>query len=143
MAFIAFRKLHMAILITSPVVLAILMIYGIMGYSGIWLGIGTSMFASIAIGLGVDFAVHTAERLDSLQKQSFNIQEQVALLYSTTGRALVFNALALALGFGVLATSKVVPLTEFGLLVMVAIVSSLLFSLLIIPAVMVLLNKNK
>ena len=142
MSFIAFRKFHMAVLVTAPVILSILMIYGIMGYSGIWLGIGTSMFASIAIGLGVDFAVHTAERLESLKNQSSSIKKQVALLFSSTGRALIFNAWALALGFGVLATSKVVPLTEFGLLVMVAIISSLLFSLLIIPAVIVLINEK-
>jgi predicted RND superfamily exporter protein len=30
------------------------------------LGIGTSMFASVAIGLGVDFAIHTINRLRSL-----------------------------------------------------------------------------
>jgi len=143
MAYISFRKISTATLVTVPVVLSILMIYGIMGYNGIWLGIGTSMFASIAIGLGVDFAVHTAQRFESLREQTSNIKEQVVLLYSSTGRALFFNAMALTLGFGVLATSKVVPLVEFGILVSVAIVSSFLFSLLIIPAVMVLKKGNK
>ena len=33
---------------------------------GIALGIGTSMFASVAIGLGVDFAIHTIDRLKKL-----------------------------------------------------------------------------
>jgi len=143
MAYLSFRSLGTATLVTVPVVLSILMIYGIMGYNGIWLGIGTSMFAAIAIGLGVDFAVHTAQRFESLSEQTSNIKEQVVLLYSSTGRALFFNAMALTLGFGVLASSKVVPLVEFGILVSVAIVSSFLFSLLIIPAVMVLKTGNE
>ncbi|WP_439136384.1 efflux RND transporter permease subunit, partial [Pseudomaricurvus sp.] len=45
-----------------PVVTAILLIYSFMAATGITLGIGTSMFASVAIGLGVDFAIHTLDR---------------------------------------------------------------------------------
>lgn len=143
MAFISFRKISMALLVTTPVMLAILMIYGVMGYTGIWLGVGTSMFASIAIGLGVDFAVHTAERMESLENKFTTAKEKIYALYSSTGRALFFNALALTLGFGVLTTSKVVPLVKFGSLVAVAISSSFIFSLLLIPAVMIVISKNK
>lgn len=142
MALISFRRLSIAILVTTPVMLSILMIYGVMGYAGIWLGVGTSMFASIAIGLGVDFAVHTAERMESLEKITLSARAQIFALYSSTGRALFFNALALTLGFGVLTTSKVVPLVKFGSLVAVAISSSFIFSLLLIPAVMILMRKN-
>ncbi|CAA6828546.1 MAG: Unknown protein [uncultured Sulfurovum sp.] len=142
MAFMSFRKLSMAILVTTPVILSIVMIYGVMGYFGVWLGVGTSMFASIAIGLGIDFAVHTAERMETLETHMLNAKERVLALYNSTGRALFFNALALTLGFGVLVTSKVVPLVKFGSLVAVAISSSFIFSLLIIPAFMVLLKKQ-
>ena len=142
MALLSFRKFSIAALVTTPVILSILMIYGVMGYTGVWLGLGTSMFASIAIGLGIDFAVHTAERMQSLEAKMLSAKEQVLALYSTTGRALLFNALALTLGFGVLVTSKVVPLIKFGSLVAVAISSSFVFSLLIIPAVMVLMRNR-
>jgi predicted RND superfamily exporter protein len=142
MALLSFRKLSIAILVTTPVMLSIVMIYGVMGYTGIWLGVGTSMFASIAIGLGIDFAVHTAERMQSLESKMLSAKEQVLALYESTGRALLFNALALTLGFGVLVTSKVVPLVKFGSLVAVAISSSFVFSLLIIPAVMVVMRRK-
>ena len=36
-------------------------------FNNIWFGIGTSMFASIAIGLGVDFAIHTMDRVKQLR----------------------------------------------------------------------------
>lgn len=142
MALASFRSFKLALLVTVPVVLAVIMIYGVMGVTGIWLGVGTSMFASIAIGLGVDFAVHTAERMESLKSSAKSATEHLYALYASTGRALFFNALALALGFGVLMVSKVVPLFKFGSLVAVAITSSFLFSLLLIPAAMVLLNRK-
>jgi len=143
MAWLTFKSFQISILVVLPVILSIVMIYGIMGYSGIWLGIGTSMFASIAIGLGVDFAVHTAQKMHSLEKTTKDVKERAIALYSTTGRALFFNALALTFGFGVLVTSKVVPLIKFGSLVAVAISSSFIFSLLIIPAAMILIHKDK
>ena len=142
-ALISFRKLSIALLVTTPIILSILTIYGVMGFSGIWLGVGTSMFAAIAIGLGIDFAIHTAERMHSLESKTLSANARVYALYSGTGRALFFNAVALIFGFGVLVTSKVVPLIKFGSLVAVTISSSFIFSLLLIPAVMILIKKDK
>ena len=52
-----------------PVMVSIMIIYAVMVFNNIWLGIGTSMFASIAIGLGVDFAIHTMDRVKQLSKE--------------------------------------------------------------------------
>ncbi len=93
------------------------------------------MFAAIAIGLGVDFSVHTIERLQVLiKKEGRTIDEAITALYPSTGRALLFNFAALTLGFGVLTTSEVVPLTRFGALVVVAVTSSFIASMTILPA---------
>ena len=142
MALVSFRSLKLGVLVTVPVILSVLMIYGVMGTADIWLGIGTSMFASLAIGLGVDFAVHTAERMESLKGSVKSATEHLYALYASTGRALFFNALAIVLGFGVLMVSKVVPLFKFGALVTVAISSSFIFALLLIPAAMILLDAD-
>jgi len=135
MAALSLRSIIAGFLTLIPVALSILLIYAVMGFSGIWLGIGTSMFAAISIGLGVDFAVHTVERLAVLIKQkAYSIDEAIGLLYPSTGRALFFNFLALALGFGVLITSEVVPLVRFGMLVAVAVAVSFLASMTVLPA---------
>ncbi|MGR3176883.1 MAG: efflux RND transporter permease subunit, partial [Candidatus Anammoxibacter sp.] len=60
---ISFRSVVAGLMAMLPVSLAVLLIYAVMGFCGIWLGVGTSMFAAIAIGLGVDFAVHVVDRL--------------------------------------------------------------------------------
>jgi len=113
------------------------MIYAVMGFNGIWLSISSSMFAAIAIGLGVDFSIHTLERIQVLVRDDHETLDQALLeLYPSTGRALFFNFLALSLGFGVLMTSKVIILQEFGLLVAVAIATSFITSLTVLPALM-------
>lgn len=135
MATISFRSAIAGTIALLPVVTTILMIYAVMGFSGIWLSVGTSMFAAISIGLGVDFSIHTIERLQTLLRDTrISMDEAITKLYPSTGRALLFNFAALALGFGVLTTSKVVVLHEFGVLVAVAIATSFLSSMTVLPA---------
>ncbi|MDZ7840987.1 MAG: outer membrane lipoprotein-sorting protein [Gammaproteobacteria bacterium] len=139
-----FRSIVLGLLATLPVAFAVLMVFAVMGFTGIWLGIGTSMFAAIAIGLGVDFAIHTIDRLRTLLgEQSMDYREAVAALFPTTGRALLFNLLALALGFGVLMSSSVPPLQDFGLLVAVAVATSFGASLTVLPALIALIGPHR
>ena len=143
MAAFSMRSAVAGLFTLTPVALSILLIYAVMGYSGIWLGVGTSMFAAIAIGLGVDFAVHTVERLIVLIKdKGKSIDEAITELYPSTGRALFFNFLALALGFGVLISSEVVPLIRFGTLVAVAVSVSFLASMTVLPALIKVMEPN-
>ena len=136
MASLTLRSLVAGTVTVLPVVLTVLLVYAVMGFTGIWLSISTSMFAAIAIGLGVDFAVHTLERLQVLLRDKRRpLDESIVQLFPSTGRALLFNFLALALGFGVMVTSKVVVLQEFGAIVALAVTVSFLSSLTLLPAI--------
>lgn len=136
MAAIAFRSIVAGVITVIPVTLTVFLVYAVMAFNGIWLSISTSMFAAIAIGLGVDFAIHTIERIEALVRDEHrNLDESLALLFPTTGRALLFNFLALGLGFGVMVTSKVVVLQEFGGIVALAVAISFFSSLTLLPAI--------
>ena len=135
MASLTLRSFVAGIYTVIPVAISVLLVYAVMGFANIWLAIGTSMFAAIAIGLGVDFAIHTIERLKTLvREQGKNIDKAITDLYPSTGRALLFNFAALTFGFGVLTTSDVVPLIRFGSLVAVAVSTAFIASLCLIPA---------
>ncbi|MEL0587506.1 MAG: MMPL family transporter [Candidatus Thiodiazotropha sp. (ex. Lucinoma kazani)] len=135
MATLAFRSVVAGIITITPVTLTVLVVYAVMSFSGIWLSISTSMFAAIAIGLGVDFSVHTIERLQVLLRdEQRSLDESITLLFASTGRALLFNFVALSLGFFVLVTSKVVVLQEFGAIVALAVMLGFLTSLMLFPA---------
>lgn len=138
-----FRSLLAGIYAVFPVVVAILLIYAVMGYSDIWLGLGTTMFAAIAIGLGVDFSIHTIDRLIFFIKdQQIEKDKAFSDFYKSTGRALLFNLLALALGFSVMLTSSVVPLIHFSSLLIVAVSASFLSSMTLLPAIIYLTNPD-
>ncbi|HFD91929.1 MAG TPA: Patched family protein [Gammaproteobacteria bacterium] len=143
MASLNFRSLIGGTVTVLPVTLTVLLVYAVMAFNGIWLSISTSMFAAIAIGLGVDFSVHTVERLQVLLREGRDsVEESIAALFSSTGRALLFNFMALALGFGVLATSKVVVLQEFGSIVALAVTVSFISSMALLPAIALLFRPH-
>lgn len=144
MASLVFRSLMAGLFALIPVIAAILFIYAVMGAFNIWLGIGTSMFASVAIGLGVDFAIHTIDRIKHLfaERKGKSFDETIAYLFPSTGRALLFNFLAIGLGFGVLMFSEVVPLFRFGGIVLLAVSTSFISSVTLLPALIKLIRPN-
>lgn len=135
MASISFRSVVAGLMAMLPVSMAVLLIYAVMGFSGMHLGVGTSMFASIAIGIGVDFAVHVIDRLIVVVRDEGNtLDDAFEMLFPSTGRALLFSFLAVFFGFGVLALSQVLPVARFGILVVVAVGISFMASLTALPA---------
>jgi len=135
-----FRSWAAGLLATLPVICSILTVYAAMALLGIDLGIGTSMFASVAIGLGIDFAIHTLERLKTLVADGLKGSGLFTELFRSTGRALLFNYLAIAFGFGVLISSQVVPLTHFGTIVVLSVSMSFIAAMTLLPALIVLLQ---
>jgi predicted RND superfamily exporter protein len=140
-AALSFRSAMAGFLTIVPVMISVLFLYTVMGVLDIWLAVGTSMFAAIAIGVGVDFAVHTVDRLMYLiNEEGLLIKIAFQEFYKSAGRALLFNFLALALGFSVLMTSSVPPLNQFGFLVAVAVMVSFIGSLTLLPAIILLVK---
>ncbi len=144
-----FRSAAAGVLAIIPVASAILFIYTAMSLLGITLGIGTSMFASVAIGLGVDFAIHTLDRIRNQMTlwshtqstiSASEFDQQILDIFPTTGRALLFNFLTIACGFGVLISSQVVPLNNFGTIVALAVTTSFIASVTLLPAIVKLVK---
>lgn len=140
MAWAMFRSLTAGLLTMLPVGTAVLLIYAVMGLGGIWLGVATSMFAAIGIGLGVDFAIHMIDRLRAAGRTAALTDGAMVRVFATTGRALLVNGVAVAIGFGVLMASKVPPLSTFGLLVAVAVVAAFVAAVTTVPALVKLLR---
>jgi len=135
MAALSFRSLSAGLFCLVPIIITVFGVYAYMGYTGVALSVSSSMFAAIAIGLGVDFSIHTVERLQVLIGRIDVVTDQTLMaLFPSTGRALLFNFLTLASGFGILIFSKVVILQEFGTCVALSITLSFLASMILLPA---------
>ena len=138
-----FRSFIAGIFVMLPVVFTVLLIYGFMAISGVTLGMGTSMFAAITVGLGVDFSIHTVERVRAIYGDSRgDLALTLKEFYPTTGRALLFNFLAVSGGFAVLMVSKISSLNVFGAVVAIAVSASFISSLTLLPALIAVYKPN-
>jgi predicted RND superfamily exporter protein len=72
----------------------------------------------------------------AVREEGQTIDEALATLFPSTGRALLFNSSAVIAGFGMLTLSDVPPLVWFGTLVSVAALVSFLASLTLLPAIL-------
>ena len=102
------------------------------------LDIITSLLASLAIGIGVDYAIH----IMNAYKRNINMGYSNCLntVYRTTGKAVFINAVSVAVGFLSLTISRFVPIRQMGVLFAVAMVFASLASLIVLP---IILNKLK
>jgi predicted RND superfamily exporter protein len=124
---LATRSLGTALLTVVPVSVAVLWVFGGMGWAGVPLGIATSMFCSISLGIGVDYAIHYLDRLRPLDGSASTTTPLEAI--AEAGPAIVVNAVAIALGFGVLLLSRVPANARFGGLVALALAASAVLTL--------------
>jgi len=134
-ACLAFGSLPAGFAAVVPVSFTVLLLYAVMGCTGVHLEPATSMFAAISVGVGVDFAIHLIDRLRrALARRSGDLVHAVTDVMPGTARACLFNMLALGLGFAVLMSSELPTLQRFGGLVAVAAFASFITALCIVPA---------
>jgi len=121
-----------------PIMATIIILFGMMGFLGIPLNIGTVLVASVALGIGIDYSIHIISHFnDSLRKGS-NVDQALGDAILISGKAIVINVFSVTAGFLVLLFSQMVPLQYFGLLVAISMIGSGLGALTLLPVILVL-----
>lgn len=108
-----YRSWKVGLLIALPSSVAVAWMLGAMGWTGIPLGVATSMFCSITLGVGIDYGIHFYEVFQRLGGGRSSALAAVA----EAGPAIVADAAAIACGFGILGISQVPSNARLGFLV--------------------------
>jgi hypothetical protein len=106
-----------------------------MGYLGIRLDMATAVLTGICVGVGVDSAIHFISRLKRETLLTGQLHEAVSRVMHGTGRAIVFDAVANSLGFFTFLFSGFTPIRTLGVLVCFTMLSCMVLTLILIPAV--------
>ena len=130
------RSLAWGLLCVAPCTLAVLMNFAFMGLTGMPLGVATSMFAGMTLGIGVDYAIHLLERYRFARREGLTDSEAIADAVRATGPAILIDAVAVGLGFGVLVLSQVPANARLGALVVLSIATCLATTLILLPALL-------
>ena len=112
-----FKNYKIGLIGAVPILITALISFGIMGFLNIPLNTTTALLSSIAIGIGIDYAVHFIEQYknNAAQSDDMLLVAQKTMLHS--GRAISYNAIVVITGFLVLLFSVFPPNRELGALV--------------------------
>ena len=97
-----FSSLRIGLIASVPIVTTAFISFGIMGLLNIPLSTTTALLSSIAIGIGIDYAVHFIEtyKLNSVKTTTKELTLEKTMSYS--GKAILYNAIVVIAGFLVL-----------------------------------------
>lgn len=133
-----FRSFKLGIYSMVPLIIPIALDFGIMGGSGIKLNAATAIVASIDIGMGIDYCIHYLSRYRHEIREGRSVEEAIGIALNTSGRGIIYNALAVAAGFMMLIPSQFVIISQLGLLVAVDMVTIAASALTFLPVSLML-----
>jgi len=119
-----------------PSLLAVAIKFAVMGWVDIPLGVATSMFAAMTLGIGVNCAIHLLEGFDQARAAGLPPPDALSQSLRLTGPPALINTLAVSLGFGVLMLSQVPANARLGLLLVLGLANCFAVSLLLLPALL-------
>jgi len=112
-----FKNIMAGLIGSVPIMITAVISFGVMGLLNIPLSTTTALLSSIAIGIGIDYAVHFIERykIAASETEDKIVASEHAMSHS--GRAILFNAVVVIAGFLVLIFSVFPPNRALGALV--------------------------
>ncbi len=113
---IMFKNFTLGLIGSVPIMITAAISFGIMGWFNIPLNTTTALLSSIAIGIGIDYAVHLIEQY-KINSVCGDKELTVKKTMAHSGRAILFNAVVVIAGFLVLLFSVFPPNRELGFLV--------------------------
>jgi len=134
--FMLYRNTEASIVSLIPISCTVIWVFGIMGFSGIPLGMAQTLISSIAIGVGVDDTIQFTILFRKNLRSGMDIRSAVRATHLEAGLAMIYTSIALLFGFSVLLFSHFTPIQESGLLVSGVIFFSTIANLILLPSIM-------
>jgi len=132
-----FKRFSAGLIGVIPISITAIVSFGAMGLLNIPLSTTTALISSIAVGVGIDYAVHFMERFRVAAKSTGDVLATVVDAMHHSGRAIMFNAVVVIAGFLVLLRSAFPPNRALGVLVSGNMFISLLGTVTIMVVVMI------
>lgn len=138
-----FRSFRMIIVSLIPNLLPLLVTAGLMGYLGVPIKPSTILVFSIAFGISVDDTIHfLAKYRQELQANNWKIKVSVYAALRETGVSMFYTSIVLFFGFSVFTISSFGGTVALGALVSITLLFAMLSNLLLLPSLLLSLERN-
>jgi hypothetical protein len=98
MCLLTFRSLAATLCVILPLVLTSILGNALMAFMGIGVKVATLPVIALGVGIGVDYGIYIYSRLESFLRQGMTLQEAYYQTLKSTGKAVIFTGVCLAIG---------------------------------------------
>jgi len=133
MLLVTIRKIKAALIAMLPIVITIAAILCMLSITDFNLNIVTANLSAIAVGVGVDYAIHLISGIYYFRKQGLSVTDSVDSALLSLSRPILANAFGLSIGLSVFFFSPLRIHMQVASVMWVAMVVSSMGALLLIP----------
>ncbi|WP_207429707.1 RND family transporter [Pedobacter sp. SYSU D00535] len=127
------KNIRLAIIALIPNIIPILIMFGIMGWFGIYIDTATASIAAIILGIAIDDTIHYIYHYNTLKKGGRTAAEARRLTAGHVLPAVILTAILLTSGYSFMLFASLKTVQLFGLLTSIALIAGLFSELLIFP----------
>ena len=135
---LALRSMVGGLFVVTPLVAIILANFGVMGWLGIPLDMGTATTVAMAIGVGADYELYILFRFRESYRRSGDLAAATRESLLTSGKAILYVALSVSGGYAILLTSGFAFYTRLAVMVTTTMIISALSALVLLRSTMLI-----
>jgi uncharacterized protein len=144
-----FRSVKWAIIGYVPLLLTIVLIYGVIGFIGKDFDMPIAVLSCLSLGMAVDFSIHFIGRLrqrlgnmNGIQPSYYQLSAALIWTAMRTGRGIFRNAVLFAAAFSVMLFASLTPYITVGAFIVSMMLLSAALTVIVLPALIALMQKN-
>ncbi len=134
MCMITFRSFAATLCIVLPLILTSVLGNALMAALGIGVKVATLPVIALGVGIGVDYGIYIYTRLESFLRMGLPLQEAYYETLRSTGKAVLFTGLCLAIGVATWIFSAIKFQADMGLMLTFMLLWNMFGALWLLPA---------
>ncbi len=140
---IAMRSVRYAVITVIPIGLVIVWLYALMHLVGFSLNFVTATIGAVSLGVGIDYSIHLTQRFREEMVSARSKMDALRRSAGGTGVALLVSASSSMVGFTIMGLAPFPLISTYGFLTASMIGLALMASLVVLPALLMLVTREK
>ncbi|WP_313055201.1 efflux RND transporter permease subunit [Pseudomonas lopnurensis] len=134
MCLLTFRSVAATLCVILPLVLTSILGNALMAFMGIGVKVATLPVIALGVGIGVDYGIYIYSRLESFLRQGMPLQEAYYQTLKSTGKAVIFTGVCLAIGVVTWVFSAIKFQADMGLMLTFMFLWNMVGAIWLLPA---------
>ena len=141
LVFLTFRSIATVICIVVPLGLTSILCQVLMAKMGIGVKVATLPVIALGVGVGVDYGIYIYSRLETYLKEGMPLRAAYEMALQTTGKAVAFTGITLAIGVATWIWSPIKFQADMGILLLFMFLWNMIGALWLLPSLAYFLIK--